>query len=314
LTQKLDCLGRSCFFFPFSGTARSLQNRFVSVAVSPRGRDQWERSVRVSGSGETLGLRDPVEDEAKGRSGLGPFLHPPSRKTPTPFFVKMFAVAAQTTVRATAQVKATKVAAKEQKSAYVPSRFPASSISRRFFHPRRSAASALRRGDDDDESRAAFARGRVAHRRVSIPRVSHAATVARVFARRLRARPRRANNEIVETSRADETLTFHRLCSSSDVRSSLSSKAAGAAAALFLFASPAAFADGLTLQNGTNSAPGKYEQPFYDPRPVVEVEKDSSADISTEAARVAANKQKGMKNCKTITGAPCVGSTEISSM
>ena len=31
--------------------------------------------------------------------------------------IKMFAVAAQTTVRATAQVKATKVAAKEQKSA-----------------------------------------------------------------------------------------------------------------------------------------------------------------------------------------------------
>jgi hypothetical protein len=119
----------------------------------------------------------------------------------------------------------------------------------------------------------------------------------------------------VETSRADETLTEKKpslfLFSA---RSSLSSKAAGAAAALFLFASPAAFADGLTLQNGTNSAPGKYEQPFYDPRPVVEVEKDSSADISTEAARVAANKQKGMKNCKTITGAPCVGSTEISSM
>ena len=98
------------------------------------------------------------------------------------------------------------------------------------------------------------------------------------------------------------------------VRSSLSSKAAGAAAALFLFASPAAFADGLTVQNGTNTAPGKYEQPFYDPRPVVEAEKDSSADISTEAARVAANKQKGMKNCKTITGAPCVGSSEIATM
>jgi len=225
----------------------------------------------------------------------------------------MFAVAAQTTVRATAQVKATKVAAKEQKSAYVPSRFPASSFSRRFFHPRRSAASALRRGDDDDESRAAFARGRVAHRRVSIPRVSHAATVARVFARRLRARPRRANNEIVETSRADETLT-ETVSLPLLVRSSLSSKAAGAAAALFLFASPAAFADGLTVLNGTNSAPGKYEQPFYDPRPVVEVEKDSSADISTEAARVAANKQKGMKSCKTITGAPCVGSTEIATM
>lgn len=95
------------------------------------------------------------------------------------------------------------------------------------------------------------------------------------------------------------------------LRSSISSKAAGAAAALFLFASPA-MADGLTLQNGTNSAPGKYEQPFYDPRPVVEVEKDSSALISTEAARVAANKQKGAKNCKTITGAPCVASQDIS--
>ncbi len=70
-------------------------------------------------------------------------------------------------------------------------------------------------------------------------------------------------------------------------------------------------ADGLTLQNGTNSAPGKYEQPFYDPRPVVEVEKDSSALVSTDAARVAANKQKGAKNCKTITGAPCVASQDI---
>jgi hypothetical protein len=70
-------------------------------------------------------------------------------------------------------------------------------------------------------------------------------------------------------------------------------------------------ADGLTLQNGTNSAPGKYDQPFYDPRPVVEVEKDSSALISTEGARVAANKQKGAKNCKTITGAPCVAAQDI---
>ena len=36
------------------------------------------------------------------------------------------------------------------------------------------------------------------------------------------------------------------------------------------------------------------------------MEKDSSALISTEGRRVAANKQKGAKNCKTITGAPCV--------
>ena len=65
------------------------------------------------------------------------------------------------------------------------------------------------------------------------------------------------------------------------------------------------------LQNGTNTAPGKYEQPFYDPRPVVEVETDSSALISTEGARVAANKQKGAKDCKTITGAPCVASLDV---
>ena len=94
-------------------------------------------------------------------------------------------------------------------------------------------------------------------------------------------------------------------------RSTLSSKAAAGAAALFLFASPAALADGLVLQNGTNSAPGKYEQPFYDPRPVVDVELDSSADLSTESARVSATKQVGMKGCKTITGAPCVGASEI---
>jgi len=102
----------------------------------------------------------------------------------------MFAVAAQTTVRATAQVKATKVAAKQQKSAYVHPRFPASFISRRFSFRGAIGGEASARGarDDDDDARAAIARGRVASRRVSIPRVSPAATVARVFTRRLRAR------------------------------------------------------------------------------------------------------------------------------
>ena len=87
-------------------------------------------------------------------------------------------------------------------------------------------------------------------------------------------------------------------------------QAAGAAAALFLFASPA-LADGLTLQNGTNSAPGKYEQPFYDPRPMVEVEKDSSALISTEhGAR--GQHQQGAKNCKVHhRRAPCVAAQDI---
>ena len=77
-------------------------------------------------------------------------------------------------------------------------------------------------------------------------------------------------------------------------------------------ASPAALADGLTLQYVPNGAPAKYSQPFVpDGRPVVEVEKDSSADISTEAARVAPNKQVGRKNCKTITGQPCEAASQI---
>ena len=77
-------------------------------------------------------------------------------------------------------------------------------------------------------------------------------------------------------------------------------------------ASPAALADGLTLQYVPNGAPAKYSQPFIpDGRPVVNVEKDSSADISTEAARVSANKQVGLKGCKTITGAPCEGASQI---
>ena len=93
---------------------------------------------------------------------------------------------------------------------------------------------------------------------------------------------------------------------------SLSSKAAGAAAALFLMASPAAFADGLTLNSTPGGAPAKYTQPFIpDIRRSVNVEKDSSADIGTEASRVAANKQVGLKGCKTITGQPCEGASQV---
>ena len=78
-------------------------------------------------------------------------------------------------------------------------------------------------------------------------------------------------------------------------------------------ASPAAFAgDGLTLQYVPNGAPAKYTQPFIpDGRPVVQVEKDSSADIGTEASRTAANKQIGLKGCKTITGQPCEGASQV---
>jgi hypothetical protein len=49
--------------------------------------------------------------------------------------------------------------------------------------------------------------------------------------------------------------------------------------------------DGLTLQNGSNSGAelvsNKYTQPFFDPRPVVVVDMFSSAEIGTEASRVA---------------------------
>ena len=67
----------------------------------------------------------------------------------------------------------------------------------------------------------------------------------------------------------------------------------------------------MCIRDSTGAAPGKYQQPFADLRPIVEPELDSSADISTEAARVSANKQVGLKNCKTITGAPCTGSEQI---
>jgi hypothetical protein len=77
-------------------------------------------------------------------------------------------------------------------------------------------------------------------------------------------------------------------------------------------ASPAAFADGLTLNSVPGGAPAKYTQPFIpDIRRSVNVEKDSSADIGTEASRVAANKQVGMKGCKTISGQPCEGASQV---
>jgi hypothetical protein len=78
-------------------------------------------------------------------------------------------------------------------------------------------------------------------------------------------------------------------------------------------ASPAAFA--VTASPSTPSpggAPAKYTQPFIpDIRRSVNVEKDSSADIGTEASRVAANKQVGMKGCKTISGQPCEGASQV---
>jgi len=77
-----------------------------------------------------------------------------------------------------------------------------------------------------------------------------------------------------------------------------------------LFNSAPAHAEimGLTVQNGVpNAAAQKFVQPFIpDGRPVVYVEKDGSADITTFDGRLAANVARSNVGCKTITGQPCV--------
>ena len=86
--------------------------------------------------------------------------------------------------------------------------------------------------------------------------------------------------------------------------------AAAGAAAIMLFNSAPAQAEimGLTLQNGVpNAAAQKFVQPLVpDGRPVVYVEKDGSADITTFDGRLAANVARSNVGCKTITGQPCV--------
>merc|ERR1719263_2552425 len=82
------------------------------------------------------------------------------------------------------------------------------------------------------------------------------------------------------------------------------------AAAVMLFNSAPAHAEimGLTLQNGVpNAAAQKFVQPFVpDGRPVVYVEKDGAADITTKEGRIAPNVARSNVGCKTITGQPCV--------
>ena len=82
--------------------------------------------------------------------------------------------------------------------------------------------------------------------------------------------------------------------------------AVAATAAAVLLAGPAhAEKLGLIIENGTGLAPGKYEQPLYDPRPVVTVQTDGPGDVTREEARVMPNKQVGPAGCKLISGAPC---------
>jgi len=90
-------------------------------------------------------------------------------------------------------------------------------------------------------------------------------------------------------------------------RSSFVGAKVAATAAAILLASGPAHADrlGLTLENGTGEAPGKYEQPFYDPRPVVRVQKDGPGDVTREDARIMPNVQRGPGACKLMNGSPC---------
>jgi hypothetical protein len=82
--------------------------------------------------------------------------------------------------------------------------------------------------------------------------------------------------------------------------------AVAATAAAVLLAGPAhAEKLGLIIENGTGLAPGKYEQPLYDPRPVVTVQTDGPGDVTREEARVMPNRQVGPAGCKLISGAPC---------
>ena len=99
------------------------------------------------------------------------------------------------------------------------------------------------------------------------------------------------------------------VCVSSKSRRPQQIAAAGAAAIVLFNSAPAnAEVMGLTLQNGVpNAAAQKFVQPFVpDGRPVVYVEKDGAADITTFDGRLAANVARSNVGCKTITGAPCV--------
>lgn len=169
----------------------------------------WSRSESESKS--TLGFRIPSKPNPATRSGLGSFLHPPSRKTPTPLSVKMFAVAAQTTVRATAQVKATKVAAKQQKSAYVHPRFPASFISRRFsFRGAIGGEASARGAETTTTTRARRSRADASRVDASRYRACRPPRRSRASSRVVSERVGRANNSfsvLRKRRRADATLT-----------------------------------------------------------------------------------------------------------
>ena len=129
-------------------------------------------------------------------------------------------------------------------------------------------------------------------------------------------RARRRRDAATGRARSDETEGRGRArCGATDERTIFDANSAfvapvAATAMAILLAGPAHAGEGgrlgLELKNGTGLAPGKYEQPFYDPRPVVTVQTDGPGDVTKDEARILPNRQIGPGACKLISGAPCV--------
>ena len=129
-------------------------------------------------------------------------------------------------------------------------------------------------------------------------------------------RARRRRDAATGRARSDETEGRGRArCGATDEGTIFDANSAfvapvAATAMAILLAGPAHAGEGgrlgLELKNGTGLAPGKYEQPFYDPRPVVTVQTDGPGDVTKDEARILPNRQIGPGACKLITGAPCV--------
>lgn len=129
-------------------------------------------------------------------------------------------------------------------------------------------------------------------------------------------RARRRRDAATGRARSDETAGRGRArCGATDEGTIFDANSAfvapvAATAMAILLAGPAHAGEGgrlgLEVQNGTGLAPGKYEQPFYDPRPVVTVQTDGPGDVTKDEARILPNRQIGPGACKLITGAPCV--------
>ena len=154
-----------------------------------------------------------------------------------------------------------------------------------------------------------FTRGRVARGRrdatLAVARARSRSTSIGAAIDRDRSNHRRARASAARASRRGIERGIERARLTNEIFFETNSafvapKAAVAAtAAAVLLAGPAhAEKLGLVVENGTGMAPGKYEQPLYDPRPVVTVQTDGPGDVTREEARVLPNRQVGPAGCK----------------